>query len=207
MLGAVFFVLCAGCAGSIAGVFFAQKHGVSLSTFSSAPPEDDAVPAATSSRGSSAGEGRAASAGELVEEGRALSGQGRFEEAESRFSAAIAQSPDDPELWFLRGKARYEQDDLAGAEEDLLRTVSLDAGYVAAHHKLGQIHRQRRDTEACIDAFTTVLRLDAAADTAWLHRAVCYEQHGDLRKARGGAQEACHRGLEEGCNMVARLDR
>ncbi len=139
-----------------------------------------------------------------LERAEAEAGRGRLDEAVAAADEALDLDPDNPDAWFVRGKALYELDRLEEAEAALRRAIEADPDRREAVLRLGAIERRTGRLDACIATFTRLLRRDSDDARAWYERARCYRQAGDWRRAAAGAREACERGLPEACRMTGR---
>lgn len=142
----------------------------------------------------------------LLDEAEAKAGEGDFAGAIALCTEALAEEPENFRGHALRGRAKADAEDFAGAKVDLRKAAELDPSDTATRLRLGAVETALGDHDACIAAFTEVLRLDSRSGEAWLGRAVCYEGKGELRQAVAGAREACDQGLAAGCEMAARLE-
>lgn len=142
----------------------------------------------------------------LLDEAEAKAGEGDAAGAIALCTEALAEEPENVRGHALRGRARADAEDYAGARVDLIKAGELDPSDTACRLRLGSVETALGDHDGCIAAFTEVLRLDSRSGEAWLGRAICYEGKGEVRQAVAGARQACDQGVPAGCEMAARLE-
>ena len=57
---------------------------------------------------------------------------GDQETAARHFNRAVELAPDNPQVWYFRGRWRKERGEIAAARQDVSRAVALSAGYIEA---------------------------------------------------------------------------
>ena len=144
---------------------------------------------------------------EAVTVGAAELKAGNYAAAEQKLSEALELDDSLAHATFLRGQARLAQGKAEEAEADLRRAAQLDPADPEIPAALGEMFASARRYDDCIDAYTDVLNIDAENNQAWYRRALCYERKRDYRRATAGAREGCSGGLEDSCEMEARLKR
>jgi Flp pilus assembly protein TadD len=85
--------------------------------------------------------------------------QGKYAQAATVLSEAVAEEPDNALARFNLGAALLQDGKLDEAEKALLRAYEIKgAGMAGTHLLLGQLYYQKRDYQKAIDSFTKYLR-------------------------------------------------
>lgn len=74
---------------------------------------------------------------ELYKSGVECNKQGKLKDAISYYTQAIALKPKSAELYFVRGRAYRQNDQLRESADDLTRAVTLKPGYAEAYNQRG----------------------------------------------------------------------
>lgn len=138
---------------------------------------------------------------------RALYRQGKYDDAIDIYDALLDDDPKNVDAMFGRAQCNHDAGRTSAAERDLMKALKIDDDHAASNKLLGIIYYESERWKPCIETLTNYLKAESGDGTGWYYRARCYEENGQLRQARGGAREACDRGLKEGCDMVRRIDR
>ncbi len=142
-----------------------------------------------------------------VEEGTALSEEGQYLEAIDQFSAAIDLEPNDPEIYFLRGRAHYDYavqvvkaetgegpesvfflpqeavEHMEHAVADYTSAVELDPQYAKAYNNRGNAYASLGDTERAIEDYDAALELDDTLSLAYFNRGLMHSRAAAYEKA------------------------
>ncbi|MBQ9356033.1 MAG: tetratricopeptide repeat protein [Prevotella sp.] len=99
------------------------------------------------------------------------------------FNQAIAAKPYLYEPWFLRGVAKYNLDDFAGAEQDCTEAIERNP-YVVRLYELRGIARiqQKKYTDAISD-YNRALRYNPDNRSLWHNRVLCHIQNDEFDEA------------------------
>jgi hypothetical protein len=149
---------------------------------------------------------RSEDVGAVMEEMEGAAGKGLFGEAMALCEQALDMEKDDAHIWSRCGSVALDAGDLGRAERRLKRALAMNPEDDRARYDLAQVYAQTGRTEACVEAFTEIIRADPSNGDAWYQRSACFAAQGDKRKARAGAREACSLGSSEGCALADRLD-
>jgi Flp pilus assembly protein TadD len=132
----------------------------------------------------------------LIERGISLHGLGRYDEAISTYSQAIAMVPGDYFGWYNRAMSKKVSGDRQGALVDLAKAAELDRNDPDAPRQSGVILSQlSRDTEA-IESFSQSISRQANA-LAFSGRAVSRSRTRDYAGAVADATEAIRLGVSD----------
>ncbi len=142
-----------------------------------------------------------------ADEGKALSEEGQYLEAIDHFSAAIDLEPNDPEVYFLRGRAHYEYavqvvkgetgqgpesvfflpeeaaEHMEHAVADYTSAVELDPQYAKAYNNRGNAYASLGETERAIEDYDVALELDDTLSLAYFNRGLMYYRLTEYEKA------------------------
>jgi tetratricopeptide (TPR) repeat protein len=142
-----------------------------------------------------------------IERGNSFVEEGQYLEAIDQFGAALGLEPEDPEAYFLRGRAHYDYaaqatsavtgqglenvpilpeeavQHLEQAVGDYTRAVELDPLYAKAHNNRGNAYVALGDHASAVDDYNTALQLDPTL-------ALVYFNRGLLRYRLGEHEEA-----------------
>jgi tetratricopeptide (TPR) repeat protein len=95
----------------------------------------------------------------------------QFIEALEQFNLAIAQQPYLPDLYFLRGYAKYNLDDYLGAERDYSRAIELAPFHAEVFINRAVVRSQQLNYAGAFEDFNQALQLDSANSDIFLNRA------------------------------------
>lgn len=113
---------------------------------------------------------------------------GRLDTARAALDAALEIDAGMAEAWALRGAVNYEDADLPGALADLSRSIELHPDAAVLFNR-GAVHQALRDWAAACRDFDQVLDSDPEEADAWLRRAQCRAELGDLAGAGADARQ------------------
>lgn len=88
---------------------------------------------------------------------------------------AAAGTVDEARLWLLRGQARRQLDDLAGAVEDFTRALDRQPDLVLAYSGRGLCRRALGDFAGALADFDAVLRLEAPSAAVYINRGLTHK--------------------------------
>lgn len=96
--------------------------------------------------------------------------QNDFCSAINYFNSALINSPDDGNIYYLRAKAKFAMDDLAGAIEDYSKVIEKSPEDIY-YYERGMIRYFIHDWEGAIEDFTNIIELNPANENAYIRRA------------------------------------
>lgn len=99
------------------------------------------------------------------------------------FNQAIVQKPYLYEPWFLRGVAKYNLDDFAGAEVDCDEAISRNPYVVGVYELRGLARIQQKKYADAISDYDQALRLTPYNRSLWHNRVLCRIQDKDYDRA------------------------
>lgn len=83
----------------------------------------------------------------LYRQGVELNKKGEFEKAIAAYTKAIALKPNSPEIYFVRGRAYRQIDQLDKAIADFSQAITLKPGYANAYNERGITYIGKGDKE------------------------------------------------------------
>lgn len=92
----------------------------------------------------------------------------QFREAHALFALLCELTPEDPEVWMMRGVTQMELDDKAGASTYLKRAIDLDASYADPYVHLGKFALGAGHVAEALDCASKALALDPQYADAWM---------------------------------------
>lgn len=129
---------------------------------------------------------------------------GDLPSALSDLDSAVAWSPDDPMLLFLRAEIRRDAHDLQGALDDYNAVIKLNPSYSRAYSGRAQIHQRQGNYPEAIKDLTAALQGRPAWEPdPWNHRAYVRALGGiELDKAREDVAEAIRLSPDENASYL-----
>jgi tetratricopeptide (TPR) repeat protein len=97
--------------------------------------------------------------------------KGEYIEALEYLNLAIQQEPAVPELYFLRGYAKYGLDDFIGAEQDYSHSIDLSPYLPDVYTNRAIVRSQLQNYRGSLDDFDKALEMDGTNGEIWFHRA------------------------------------
>ena len=97
--------------------------------------------------------------------------KGRYIEALEYLNVEIRREPGMPELYFLRGYAKYGLDDLMGAEQDYTVSIGLSPYLADVFNHRGIVRTQLQNYQGAMEDFDRALELDGSNGEVFFHRA------------------------------------
>jgi len=127
--------------------------------------------------------------------GELLSATGRTEEAAADYTTALAQLPQDAELYAMRGEAYHRLGDYDKALADLTQSIENAPHNAAVYAQRGNVHAECGDYERAIADFQQALAIDpqsaeAHRSLAWLLSTCPNERFREPRQALASAERA-----------------
>jgi tetratricopeptide (TPR) repeat protein len=120
------------------------------------------------------------------ERGATRSALGRHQEAAEDFTAAIAQTPHRPELYFARGVSRLLMHDWQSAEGDFTKTIELGDLRSSTYSQRARARLNQRLYAGAEEDLTRAIEFTADEQDL----AALYTARGDLRWEQGRKDEA-----------------
>jgi tetratricopeptide (TPR) repeat protein len=136
--------------------------------------------------------------------GQALSGQGKYKEAEAAYREAIRVKPDDPEAHNNLGAALRDQGKFKEAEAASRQAIRLKPDFPGAHYNLGVILRDQGKHKEAEAAFRQAIRLKHDYPKAHLNLGTALLVQGKAKEAEEAYREAIrlkHDFPEAHCNL------
>ena len=132
-------------------------------------------------------DGRSALA-KLIALGHAKQKQRAHEEAIAVYTQALNIDPENPELYYHRGVAYYEDINYDAALDDLTRAIEIDENYAAAYASRGLIYTFLAEVDGsardkAIADFNEAIRLNPQLSLAYQNRGDFYHDIGEYDKA------------------------
>lgn len=142
-----------------------------------------------------------------VAEGKSLSEERLYLAAIDHFSAALDMEPNDPEIYFLRGRAHYDYavqvvveetaqgpdsapvlpeeaaEHMEHAVADYTSAIELDPQYAKAYNNRGNAYASLGDAETAIADYDAALELDDTLSLAYFNRGLMYSRVADYEEA------------------------
>ena len=97
--------------------------------------------------------------------------KGEYVEALEYLNAAIQKESSVPELYFLRGYAKYGLDDFMGAEQDYTRSIDLSPYLADVFTNRAIVRSQLENFKGAMEDFDKAVEMDASNGEVWFHRA------------------------------------
>ena len=97
--------------------------------------------------------------------------KGEYIEALEYLNVAIQKEPSVPELYFLRGYAKYGLDDFIGAEQDYSRSIDLSPYLADVFTNRAIVRSQLQNFSGAMQDFNKALEMDGSNAEVWFHRA------------------------------------
>ncbi len=119
-----------------------------------------------------------------LNEGIALSGIGKAEEAKQALSEAAKLLPKDPHVWYSLGLLDKNSADPQAAVDDFKRVIELDNSDADTWYFLGTVYSQLRQFPQAIEAFQHALKLNPNHASAQFGLSRAYQQSGESTSAR-----------------------
>jgi tetratricopeptide (TPR) repeat protein len=119
----------------------------------------------------------------FVERGHLMESHGQFQEAIDAYSKALAQRPNDANVYYDRGVAYGRLNQWKEAIGDYTRAIEHDAGMAKAYNNRAAAYAQQHDYQRAIADFTKAISLDPGAALAYRNRALAYHDLGQLTQA------------------------
>ena len=119
------------------------------------------------------------SAEEFNRQGIALGREGKFEDAVSLFTKAIALDPKYDEAYYNRGKAKLNLKQFRAAIKDFDISIRLRPKYADAHNNRGIAKKKLGDLTGAISDYTFALRYDPKQYPIYYNRGLARLEHRD----------------------------
>jgi tetratricopeptide (TPR) repeat protein len=128
----------------------------------------------------------------LMQQGQALQGEGRFDDAIAKYNAALSLQPSNPTPYNLLGVAELQRGDAAKALEHLNRALQLAPSYSDARNNRGTTYFQLDQLAQAEADFLAVLTDRTYANRAgvYFNLGRVYERRGDLAGAEENLRKA-----------------
>ncbi|MCX6269392.1 MAG: tetratricopeptide repeat protein [Bacteroidetes bacterium] len=97
--------------------------------------------------------------------------KGAYVEALEYLNIAIQQERGAPELYFLRGYAKYGLDDFIGAEQDYSQSIELSPYLADVFTNRAIVRSQLQNFKGSLEDFDKALEMDGSNGEIWFHRA------------------------------------
>ena len=128
-------------------------------------------------------------------------------EALRAYDEAIQIQPNNPEVYFWRGRLFVSKGDMEKAASDFRRAVALNPSYVEAYDNLGWLFSQTGNFDESIRYLTRSIELRPDNGWAYYQRGHCYHKKGDMESALKDAKKACRLGYKDGCKVYEKFKK
>src|SRR5438270_6287053 len=119
-----------------------------------------------------------------LNQGIALSGVGRADDAREVLQEAAKQTPKDPHVWYSLGLLDKNSAEPQAAVDDFKHVIEFDDSDADTWYFLGTVYSQLRQFSQAIDAFEHALKLNPLHASAQFGLSRAYQQSGDSANAR-----------------------
>jgi tetratricopeptide (TPR) repeat protein len=106
----------------------------------------------------------------LLEKGYKLYEEENYTEALKVFEKAAAETPDNPEIYYLMGVCRSLTDDNYTALQNFALAIELDPSYAEAYYETGYAHFLMGKLEKALEAFDKAIELRPDYAEAYINR-------------------------------------
>lgn len=118
----------------------------------------------------------------LLQEGKQQLEQGFYVSSLIIFQKIAALSDNQYEPWFLMAKAKYYLEDYQGAEEDCVKTLSLQPYIADIYDLYGMVLIKQGKYKQAAEAYSNAIDIDKMNTTFYFNRAYCYYEDGQREK-------------------------
>ena len=115
--------------------------------------------------------------------GIAYSEKGKYDEAISAFSKAIALDPEDAIAYCHRAVAYYNKGRFYRAIDDFTKVISLKPNDILGYYSRGVAYRSRGIFDKAIQDFNTVINLTSSEAIGYYSRGATYHRKGEIDRA------------------------
>lgn len=120
---------------------------------------------------------------DLVMQAREYLNAGRFNDAVVDSTMAIANNPNDPDAYLIRGMAYRRQRNYEGAVNDLRKAIMMAPNNADSHIEHGWTYIEDGQYEQAIRAFDAGIQRLPGIPTLWNDRGVAFEYNGQTQQA------------------------
>jgi tetratricopeptide (TPR) repeat protein len=104
----------------------------------------------------------------LVEQGKELSNNGKFDEAIAAFNRAMQSQPDNPALYVYRARAKYAKNLNNEAIADLDQALKVDPNFAQAYNTRAQVHFSMEDFHQALEDLQQAKKLGFKVDADYM---------------------------------------
>jgi tetratricopeptide (TPR) repeat protein len=90
---------------------------------------------------------------------------GDYGEADKWFSEVVSETPNDPNVWYLLGRTKYNENEVAAAVPMFEHALALHPKYIEAENNLGLCWKELNKSDAAQTAFQTAIDWEGDAPT------------------------------------------
>ncbi|MEO0949284.1 MAG: tetratricopeptide repeat protein [Cyanobacteria bacterium J06641_5] len=108
----------------------------------------------------------------IVESGKSLFAEGKYEDALAEYDRALEIDPNRPQVWLGRGRVQQKLKQLEDALESYDRAIEIQPEYAAAYRNRGLVLRASDRPEAAIESLQKAADLFAAQGREELAEAI-----------------------------------
>lgn len=119
----------------------------------------------------------------IVEEGIRLLNEGKYAEAEEKFTNGISEEKPDPLCYYYRGFARERQGNGENALADYKKAIDLQPDFILAFSRSGIIHAKQKDFDKAAEFYQKALDLGDKDVTTYYNNAVVLMNQGKSQEA------------------------
>jgi tetratricopeptide (TPR) repeat protein len=104
----------------------------------------------------------------LVERGKELSNNGKFDEAIATFNRALQAQPHNPALYVYRARAKYAKNLNNEAIADLDQALKVDPNFAQAYNTRAQVHFSMEDFQQALEDLQEAKKLGFKVDADYM---------------------------------------
>jgi tetratricopeptide (TPR) repeat protein len=109
--------------------------------------------------------------------------RGKFDYAIQTYSQAVKINPENPDIYFYRGLAKFNAKDIEGAEVDFTRSIKLNPMHVGAYINRGLLFNQKGEFDKALSDCNKAIELKPNEYRAYLVRAEVWFYKRDFDKS------------------------
>lgn len=129
----------------------------------------------------------------------------KYNEAIEELNIASKNLPNDPEVYYLRGRCFLFLKDYNNAIKDFKKAIGINPDHIESLKNLGWLYSEKKDYKTSLKYLNKVIGLGNSDGWTYYTRARIYYKTGNIKQAKEDLKIACEIGYKDACKFYKKF--